>query len=29
MSKIAILGTGAWGSGLANVLLQNKHTVLM
>lgn len=29
MSKIAFLGTGAWGTALANVLLENKHQVLM
>ncbi len=29
MAKIAILGTGAWGTALANVLLKNKHEVLM
>ena len=29
MAKIAILGTGAWGTALANVLLSNKHQVAM
>ncbi|MDC4181941.1 NAD(P)H-dependent glycerol-3-phosphate dehydrogenase [Mycoplasma bradburyae] len=27
--KVAILGTGAWGTALANVLLKNNHTVKM
>ncbi len=29
MAKIAILGTGAWGTALGNVLLKNGHDVLM
>ena len=29
MARIAILGTGAWGTALANVLLSNKHHVAM
>lgn len=29
MAKIAILGTGAWGTTLANILIENKHHVLM
>lgn len=29
MAKILILGTGAWGTALANVLLTNKHEVSM
>jgi glycerol-3-phosphate dehydrogenase (NAD(P)+) len=29
MKKIAILGTGAWGTTLANLLLKNKHQVYM
>ena len=29
MAKIAILGTGAWGTALGNVLLRNGHDVLM
>ncbi len=29
MAKIAILGTGAWGTALSNVLLKNGHDVLM
>ena len=29
MARIAILGTGAWGAALANVLLSNKHHVAM
>ncbi len=29
MAKIAILGTGAWGTALGNVLLKNNHEVLM
>lgn len=29
MSKIAILGTGAWGTALANVLIENHHSVAM
>ncbi|WP_027119978.1 NAD(P)H-dependent glycerol-3-phosphate dehydrogenase [[Mycoplasma] testudinis] len=28
-AKITILGTGAWGTSLANVLLENKHEVAM
>ncbi|MGL4948530.1 MAG: NAD(P)H-dependent glycerol-3-phosphate dehydrogenase [Mycoplasma sp.] len=29
MSKILVVGTGAWGTTLANVLLENNHTVNM
>lgn len=29
MSKVAILGTGAWGTALANVLMENHHSVAM
>ncbi|MDR0739755.1 MAG: NAD(P)H-dependent glycerol-3-phosphate dehydrogenase [Mycoplasmataceae bacterium] len=29
MAKIAILGTGAWGTALANILLENNHHVYM
>ena len=29
MSKVAILGTGAWGTALANTLLSNNHDVAM
>lgn len=29
MVKIAVLGTGAWGTTLANVLIENKHQVFM
>jgi glycerol-3-phosphate dehydrogenase len=29
MVKIAILGTGAWGTTLANVLIKNKHQVFL
>lgn len=29
MSKILVIGTGAWGTTLANILLKNKHTVNM
>ncbi|MGL4952058.1 MAG: NAD(P)H-dependent glycerol-3-phosphate dehydrogenase [Mycoplasma sp.] len=29
MSKILVVGTGAWGTTLANVLLENGHTVNM
>lgn len=29
MAKIAILGTGAWGTALGNILLKNNHEVLM
>ncbi len=29
MSKVAILGTGAWGTALANTLLANNHDVAM
>jgi glycerol-3-phosphate dehydrogenase len=29
MGKIGILGTGAWGTALANLLLENKHQVYM
>ncbi|MGL4950225.1 MAG: NAD(P)H-dependent glycerol-3-phosphate dehydrogenase [Mycoplasma sp.] len=29
MSKILVVGTGAWGTTLANVLLENKHHVNM
>lgn len=29
MSKILVVGTGAWGTTLANILLENRHTVNM
>jgi glycerol-3-phosphate dehydrogenase len=29
MEKIAILGTGAWGTGIASILLNNKKNVIM